>query len=51
MKTQMGEYVVGAYLKLVLGLTRKTTRDVGNPFFRDLQILGHLRDERAKDLN
>ena len=31
-------------------LARETTRDVGNPFFRALQILEHLRDEQAKSL-
>jgi hypothetical protein len=26
---------------------RKTTRDTGNPFFRALQILTHMRDKPA----
>lgn len=41
------EFIINEKYKTCVGelgeLARETTRDVGNPFFRALQILGHLR--------
>jgi hypothetical protein len=42
------EMVINAKYKqqvdLLRELARKTTRDFGNPFFRTLQILEHMRE-------
>jgi hypothetical protein len=45
--TSLELFINGEYKKTVLELqrlARNTQKDIGNPFFRSLQILEHLRD-------